>query len=768
MVLSVLFIFTGALLAPLIVRMLKQRAGAVLSLLPAFFFAQYLVSWYPEISSGEVISTTVQWIPALDIHLSFYLDGLSFLFALLVLGIGALVLIYANGYMRGHHHHGRFYGYLLLFMGSMLGLVLAGNLMSLFVFWELTSVSSYLLIGFYNKQHESRKAALQAMIITEIGGLALLSGFILMGMAGGGFGLQELLNNPEIIRNSSFFPAIIVLVLLGALTKSAQFPFHFWLPGAMKAPTPVSAYLHSATMVKAGIYLLARLTPVLGENNLWHHTLVLVGGTTMFLGAYKALTSKDLKTILAYTTINSLGVMVMLIGTGTSTALKAMLLYVIVHALYKASLFMVAGTLGEKTGTRNIYLLGNLKKEMPVLTIFSVLVLLSMAGLPPLLGYVSKELIYEAQLETAWLSHFILVVTVLSNMLMLVISILIGYQVFFTRERNIPQKPEQAGWASLTGPAIMGVLSIGLAVFPNQLEPELESAVLAVSDKFTKIDIKLWHGFNEVFWVSLLTVALGLLFFAVRKKVLPAVERFNNRYLDFNLADLTYKLAENIYRLTTKNTRYLQHGYLRFYLVAIFVISSILMWYEIIKVWKWDFFTGLEPIYWFATAIAVIMMLSSFAAIRTRSKLTAIVTMGVVGFGLAIIFMMYGAVDLTITQILVETLTLGLFVLVVFRLPQFSSFSTRNTRIRDAIIAAVSGSFMAAIVLIALSIEVENPVSDFFVKNSYSEAHGKNIVNVILVDFRALDTAGEVTVLSIAALGIVALLKLRRNNNPEK
>jgi multicomponent Na+:H+ antiporter subunit A len=761
MFISILLIFIAAVISPVIIRPLKKVYGIILgiAIIPILI---YFLSLIGKINQGDKIITSYTWFNYPNIEFSFLFDGLSLLFTIIIIGIGILIFIYSNAYMKHHEHLGRFYLYMLIFMGSMLGLVLAGNLISLYIFWELTSISSYLLISFYNKKATARKAALQAILVTEAGGLFLLASFILIGIAGEGFELSHLLNNSEVLRQSPFYSTFLILLFLGAFTKSAQVPFHFWLPLAMEAPTPVSAYLHSATMVKAGVYLLARLAPAMGNSALWHDTLIIVGGITMFTGAYLALTEKDLKSILAYSTINALGIMVLLIGIGNQAAIKAMLLYFVVHAFYKAALFMIAGNVGEKTGTRDIYLLGNLKKEMPLITILSVLVLLSMAGLPPLLGFVSKEFIYEAQMHGNYLSYGILTLNILSNAIMLCISAIIAYQVFFRKDSDFPPKPLPGSFFFWIGPATLGILGLLISFFPEYLERILEFSLSAVINQFADIDIELWHGFTNVFWFSMLTIAMGIILFIFRKNVLYLLYHFNSRFLLIDFSDVFSRLIDRMLRLATKQTSYLQHGYHRFYLSTIFIVSSILLIIAMINGRKPELFGNLTPFNPYSAGIGAIMIIGSIAATRTRSKLSAIITMGIVGYGLALIFMMHGATDLAIVQILVETFILVLFVMVSSRLPKFTVSGKRISRLRDGLIAALTGGVMAILVLLAFNTEPGQTVSQYYIQNSYPEAHGKNIVNVILVDFRALDTLGEITVLAISALGIVSLLKFKK------
>jgi multicomponent Na+:H+ antiporter subunit A len=389
--------FGAALAAPWLHRVTRGATAPLLALLPASLLI-YFASFAGRIAKGERVTVSYAWAPNLGVNLSFALDGLSLLFALLICGIGALVVIYAGGYLAGHHQLGRFYAFLLLFMASMLGLVLADNLLLLFVFWELTSISSFLLIGFDHEQEASRAAALQALLVTGGGGLALFAGMILLGLAGDSFELSTLLARGDMVRGDTRYLPILLLVVAGAFTKSAQVPFHFWLPGAMAAPTPVSAYLHSATMVKAGVYLLARLSPILGETATWTAIVAPVGAITMLLGGVIALYQTDLKRILAYSTISALGTLVLLLGLGTAAAITAAIVFLFAHALYKGALFMVAGALDHETGTRDVEQLGGLRRAMPVTAVVAALAAVSLAGFGPVVSFIGKELLLEAVL----------------------------------------------------------------------------------------------------------------------------------------------------------------------------------------------------------------------------------------------------------------------------------------------------------------------------------------------------------------------------------
>ena len=760
MFLSILLFFLAALLAPVISKIIKKGAGyfwAVVVLIPFSFY----LSKYNLIKSGETLSSSFNWVPTLDINLAFHLDGLSLLFVLLISGIGSLIFIYSNGYMKDEEKQGRFYCQMLIFAGAMIGLVMADNLLVLFAFWELTSISSFLLIGFQHKDAKARSAALQALLITEFGGLCLLAGFIFIGNIGGSYEITELLAKQNTLTNHPFYFPLLLLILIGAFTKSAQFPFHFWLPAAMKAPTPVSAYLHSAAMVNAGIYLLARLNPVLGNTGEWLNMMMLFGGITAVIGAYFSLTQKNLKAILAYTTISALGILIMLLGVGSYLAVKAAFTYLVIHAFYKATLFMVAGTIDKKTGTRDLDKLGNLKEKIPIITVVAFLALLSMAGLPPMMGYIGKEFIYEAAKQASGVAGYVITFSIIANVFMMAISIIFGYEVFFRKKQGY-KKIKKPGFDFWFGPAILALLSLVLVFFSKPVEPLLEHALASVKAAHVEVDLKLWHGFNIVFFLSLATIIFGFLLFAGRKIILPFLEKINSRVITINLSAAFENFIGLLLSFAKKNTRFFQHGYYRFYLMVIFVLTAALVWYQLFSTWTWQFLQNLSPISIYALSIAVMIIIAAVSVIFTKSRLAAIITMGVVGYGLALIYLLYGAVDVAITQILVETLTLVLFVFIFHNLPPFIKRLSTFSKIRDGVIALAVGGFMTALVLKSDYLRLNQPVSKYIAENSYTEASGRNIVNVILVDFRAFDTLGETMVIVIASLGIYALLKFKK------
>jgi len=706
------------------------------------------------------------WIPELGLHLELKLDALSLIFGLLITGIGALVFLFAFPYMKSYQGRGRFSIFLFLFSGAMLGLVFAENLILLFIFWELTTVLSFLLISFFHEKPEARKAAFQSLFLTGFGGLSLLSGLILLGTVVDSYSISVWVENASLIRESPLYLPGLILVLLGVLTKSAQFPFHFWLPGAMQAPGPVSAYLHSATMVKAGFYLLARLNPVLGDTKEWLYILSIAGVVTMLLGSYMAITKKDTKAILAFTTINALGVLVLLMGIDTTASIKAALLFLFVHAFYKAALFMVAGMLEKKTGTRDISLMGGLRSALPVSFVVTLLLVLSMAGLPPMLGFLGKELIYEAKLQLPGISGVVLVLGVISNIFMVVISLLFVYRIFLGPPGRPPKSPDEKGALWIVGPLVLALFSLFLGLFPRVLGSTLiESALFAIQTEPVSVKLKLWHGFNDVFFLSLFTVITGFaatLLIIRKSSILKAWQRLNDRLFFLSPADVFQRIIDGFVQFSDRNTGMLQHGYHRLYILTIFIFASAAIWFQVIYTWGWkpEASLSFQP-FNISILVAVIIAATLFSTL-SKSRIATIVALGVIGYGISIIYMYYGAVDLAITQILVETLIVVMFVLVLQKLPKFARLSSGRTKLRDLLVALSFGSVMTVMAIKAIHLDFNHPISDYFVDKSYLEAFGKNVVNVILVDFRALDTMGEVIVLTIAAVGSALLLNVKK------
>jgi multicomponent Na+:H+ antiporter subunit A len=755
--------FVIALIAPCLYRVAHQSTGWLLAIFPSILFVYFLRN-LELVAGGGVVRVSYAWVGSLGMNLSFYLDGLSLLFALLITGIGALVLVYAAGYLKNHSQLGRFYGFLLMFMASMLGVVLADNTLCLFLFWELTSVSSFLLIGFEHEKEASRAAALQALLVTSLGGLALLGGFLLLDQAAGSRELSVLLSQGDAIRAHSLYVPIVLLVLAGAFSKSAQFPFHFWLPAAMEAPTPVSAYLHSATMVKAGVYLLARMTPALAETTLWTGAVTAAGAVTMLFAGVIAFRQSDLKLILAYSTISALGIMILLVGLGTATAIEAMIVFLFGHALYKGALFMLAGAIDHETGTRDVNRLSGLRSAMPASAAVGLLAALSMAAVPALFGFYGKELLYES-LAGRENGAVLLIGSVVTSMIFVAVAILAGIKPFIGEKVSTPRHAHEAPVSLLLGPLVLAGTGLVLGILPSIIDTSvLLAAIQAVLRKPVSLELVLWHGLNPIFLLSMGTLACGTALFVFRDWLLRLFTPFD-ALRDWG-PKYGYSLAlAGLNTVAKTQTRFLQSGYLRHYLLIVIVTATILSSYKLLQHIGSDTLGPPMNVSFYEAALAVLILLAAFMATQAASRLAAIAALGVVGFSVALVFVLFSAPDLAMTQFSIETLTVIVFVLALYHLPRFASLSSAWTRARDASFALMAGALITVMVLTASGVQLHPKISSYFIENSVPLAHGHNIVNVILVDFRGLDTLGEITVLAIAALGVYALLKLRLNKD---
>ncbi|NBB78600.1 MAG: DUF4040 domain-containing protein [Verrucomicrobia bacterium] len=763
---SLAVIFAASFIAPMVVRALGDRAGWVLAAAPVVAFVS-LFSQASVIAGGASVVYQVDWFSALDTAFALKLDGLSLLMALLVTAIGTFIVIYTGGYMHGHPLLGRFYLYLLSFMGSMVGLVLSDNMILMFVFWEGTSITSYLLIGFNHEEKSSRWKALQALLVTGLGAMAMLAGFILIGMVTGSYSFSEINGMGDLLQASPWYTAIVLLILGGCFTKSAQVPFHFWLPNAMAGPTPVSAFLHSATMVKAGVFLMARLNPALSGSGLWEYMLAIFGGVTLLLAMFLGLFQKDAKSILAYTTLGVLGILTMLLGIGTEYAIKAMVVFLIGHALYKATLFMVIGSVDHETGTRDVTLLRGLRRVMPITALAGVLAALSMSGVPPFFGFIGKELIYKAGVGLAGPDLAFLVVAFVGNLVMMGLALKAGLGPFFGKPdlAALPKKPHEAPVSMWIGPAVLAGLGLIFGLVPFWVTTHMVEPAIASIQGSTihTLELALWDLVkpNIPLLLSGLTVLGGIVVFINRRRfwamadgVLAAIRPYG--------AEAAYeRIFASIVAFSKWQTGKLQTGRLHDYVFYIAGVTALLVGWELVSSVQ-----GLPAIQaaqfdlWIAALIVLMGVAAVYAVISDRYFLI-LGALGAIGFGVALLFAYYGAPDLAITQLMVEALTVVLFMFVIRGLPSIRGFSGRLTRGRDAVLAGIFGLIVTLLAWLAADLQFAGPISETLSAMSYPEAKGKNVVNVILVDFRALDTFGETTVVAAAALGIAALMSSR-------
>lgn len=751
------------LLAPWLGRVLDARAGWLLALAPLYGFV-WLLGQMPVIAGGGAVVESIAWIPALDVALSFRLDGLSLLFGLLVTGIGTLIVLYAGSYLSDHHHLGRFYAFLLGFMAAMLGLVLADDLIAMFVFWELTSISSYLLISFQHERAASRRAALQALLITGGGGLALLAGLILLGMAGDAWQFSAL--SAAAIEGHALYPAIMILVLLGCFTKSAQLPFHLWLPNAMEAPTPVSAYLHSATMVKAGVYLMARLNPVMGGEDGWGSILVVVGAATALVGAVLALRQTDLKRILAYTTVTVLGQLTMLIGTNTTYGLQAFVIYLLAHSLYKGALFMAVGAVDHATGTRELVRLGGLIRFMPLTGAAVALAAFSNAGLPPFFGFIAKEFKYAGLIELGPLGWATTGVMIVTNALLLTAAGLVFIRTFLGRQGAYPRTPHEVSLPMWLGPMLLAIGGFLLGAFNNVAEVWLvDSAVQAVARGAIPVNLYLWGGITPAVVASMITVSLGAFVYLKRQAVRHWLARWR-RVWQVSGDLLWDRLLKRIFIIAGQVADRFQHGSLRQHVALLAVMGAVfaLLGTALASSHGARLPTA-SPLSWAGVAGCALAVLGAAGAAMMRERIALVTSLGASGLGVGLFFLAVGAPDVAITQIMVETLTVIFLAMVLNGLPVVQVTGARNSR-RRRVHLAVSIGFGLALtltILIAIGQPLPGDLAAWYLANSLPGGHGANVVNVILVDFRAFDTLGEILVVALA--GLAAALLLHRDDN---
>jgi multicomponent Na+:H+ antiporter subunit A len=769
MTLLALLALTGPLLW--LLRPHRWRHSGWLAALPPALVTGWLLTQLQPIAQGASVQESYAWSEAFGLTLALRLDGLALFFGLIITGIGAAIAIYTGYYFDDDPGQGRFYGLLFLFMTSMLGLVWADNLLALFIFWEGTSITSYLLISFKLSDTSALEGARRALIVTSLGGLAMLAGFVLLAQIADSYTVSEILVlPPTILTSHALYPTALILILLGAFTKSAQFPFHFWLPGAMAAPTPASAYLHSATMVKAGVYLLARLHPALSGSSLWFWSLLIAGGITMLLGAISALRYYDLKALLAYATVSQLGILVMVLAFAEKYAYIAAVVGILAHAFYKGPLFLLAGIIDHATGTRDLRRLAGLGRALPWVTATALLAALSMAGIPPTFGFLSKETLLEtftgaAESGRLALGYGGLAAAAVAGAFFVAYSLTLLWEPFFRPQAPLePAHVHHAPALPFVLPAL-GLTLVGFAIpfLLSQIEGVLFApAAGSIAGEPVEVHLALWHGLTLPFLTSMAALAAGVGLFLGREWLRAAFAAtppwLNGRAIFDQMINGIYGLAGWSTRLVQQSSLPAQISITLLCAVAflLYALSVTEFWASLRVDWR-----AAPTVY--EIILAALAIVAALATVRTQNRLSAIISLGVVGVVVTLIFVFFSAPDLALTQLLIEVLTVVLLVFVFYRIPPHPlPPQAAWVKVRNLLVAAAVGLWGFAMALVGAGVPLQPSISPYFSQNAVPAAHGGNIVNVILVDFRGFDTLGEITVLAIAAIGGYALLRASR------
>jgi multicomponent K+:H+ antiporter subunit A len=751
--------FLGALLPGLMIRAGRDACAAVTGAVT--LLALILLGLNaPAVLRGEVIQTRIEWLPALGLNANFFLDGLGLLFAGLILGIGLLIILYARFYLAKSDPMGQFYTYLMLFQGAMVGIVLSDNILLLLIFWELTSLSSFLLIGYWKHLPEGRQGARMALAVTGGGGLAMIAGMLILGNIVGSYDLTVILQNKDLIQASPYYLPALILILLGAFTKSAQFPFHFWLPHAMAAPTPVSAYLHSATMVKAGLFLMARLWPVLAGTPEWFWIVTTAGLITMVMAAKIAFFKDDMKALLAFSTVSHLGLITMLLGFGSKAAATVAVFHIINHATFKAALFMSAGIVDHEAHTRDLKRLGGLRTLMPITFGIVVLASLSMAGIPPLNGFLSKELMLEEAAHTTWITPWAMgLLATLGALFSVAYSFRFLAHGFLGPIRtDYPHQPHDPGPGLWSAPAVLALLVVLIGLFPMLTAAWLvDAAASAVTGEPVAVKISHWHGlYAPALWMSLAAIGGGLMALGAYPR-LRAIWDAAPRPEAKRLFD---GIVEPVARLSRSGIEGLHNGsFGRAVSLAVIAIAGAAYW-----AWSGGFHLpgtrDMLPVEPLTTAIWAVLMIAALAVpVLHRNRVVALLVTGIVGLLIAPLFVLFSAPDLALTQLSVEVVTILLMLLALHFLPKATpAESPMPRRLRDAGLAGIAGLGIGALAYAMMTrAPAFDPISHFHLAQSKPGAGGTNAVNTIIVDFRGYDTFGEIIVLGIAALVIYAL-----------
>ena len=764
--------FIGAALSAWVAHF-HRVASAWLAGLVTLFALLLLWPALMSVFAGDTLIQSWSWLPAIGLDFAFRLDGLGALFALMILVIGLLVILYARYYLSAKDSMGRFFAYLLLFMGSMLGVVLSENLLQLMVFWELTSLSSFMLISYWTHRADARQGARMALAVTGGGGLALLAGIILLGQMAGSYNLSEVLQAGDQIRAHAWYLPTLVLIALGAFTKSAQFPFHFWLPNAMSAPTPVSAYLHSATMVKAGIFLLARFFPVLSGTPEWFWLIGTVGMLTLLVGAFTALFQHDLKGLLAYSTISHLGLITLLFGMGTELAAVAALFHIINHATFKASLFMVAGIIDHETGTRDMRRINGLLKYMPHTAVLAMIAASAMAGVPLLNGFLSKEMFFDqavmASNQSGW-TWAIPVLATLAGVFSVAYSLRFIHDVFFNGEPiNLPKKPHAPPLFMRIPVDVLVVVCLAVGMLPMLTVAPLLAVAVQGTLQTSPPDYSLavWHGWSVPLLMSALALLGGVAVYAMRQPLFTWYEGHIKGQQFRRLYEWKLDTLQDFARWVTRG---FDRGALQdtlFWILSLVLLAGLVGFLSSPAPLLGE--RALLPLDGVSLAVGATLILASLlSVVLHRERLVALVVLGAVGLVVSLAFVKFSAPDLALTQLSVEIVTVVLLMLALYFLPQATSqFSPAWRKWRDGVLAGALG-LGAAVLALAVMTRDTQTLADYFIANSVPGGGGTNVVNVILVDFRGFDTLGEIAVLALAGLGIFALLQQIKLYAPEQ
>jgi multicomponent K+:H+ antiporter subunit A len=727
-----------------------------------------LLTNLPAILAGQTVMARIDWMPELGLNFTLMLDGLGFFFALLILGIGMLIIVYGRNYLSREDNMGEFFTYLLLFQGAMVGIVMSDNILLLLIFWELTSLASFLLIGYWKHLAEGRQGARMALTVTGMGGLSMIGGMLILGQIVGSYDLSVILQNREAIQADPMFLPALILILLGCFTKSAQFPFHFWLPHAMAAPTPVSAYLHSATMVKAGIFLMARMWPVFSGTPEWFYLVTTAGLITMVLGAVIALFKHDLKSLLAFSTVSHLGLITMLLGTGTAFGALAAVFHILNHATFKAALFMSAGIVDHEAHTRDIRRLGGLRHLMPVTFTIATIAALSMAGIPLLNGFLSKEMMLEEAHHTVLFgSHWLVPVmaTVGSLFSAAYCFRFIGHTFLGPVRDDYPHKPHDPNAGMWLPPALLAVLVVVIGVAPFLVQDFVFLVAKAVMGDAAVLKtkyIKIWHGLTPALYMSLIAVFGGLavlMLFKPLSKIWETTPRPEAKVIFEAIIAAFVRLSQVLTHPLHNGsfTRYAMIGVIAMIAAGYHAYATGTVAAPVRAIQA----AGPVPIAGWAMLVAATCGL----VIMHRQRLLALILIGIVGLMVSVGFVYLSAPDLAMTQFTVEVVTIILLLLALNFLPnQTPVESTTLRRTRDAVVSVAAGLATFGLAYHYLLRDFIDPsISEFHLANSYKGGGGTNVVNVILVDFRGFDTFGEIIVLGIAALLIYALTEALLN-----